>query len=321
MRSIAWQVRGVAFVLFGLGLGVATWSLATLGAGWAGWGVVLVVVVVASLLVGALVEMTVLRPLATLKETIEAMCADGDLTRRVPVSSDDEVGGTAAAYNKMVASIQTIIGKVFFNAMEVARASHQVFVESGQVADGSTRQHNAAQATANAMGGLTGAMHEVSQHAHETAAISQSASEVSREGVLIVNDASREMEKISRSVTQSSEVVRVLGERSHAISGIVQTIREIADQTNLLALNAAIEAARAGEHGMGFAVVADEVRKLAERSNQAAREISTLIKESTKRVEEGAQLSDQTGGSLKQIITAAQATAAKIAEIASATAG
>lgn len=332
MRSVAWKVRGVAFVLFCLGFGATTWSWATLGAGWLGWTVVFVVAAVVSLLVGGLVAMTVLRPLVTLKAAIEAMCADGDLTRRVPVTSDDEVGGTAAAYNKMVASIQTIIGKVFFNAMEVARASHQVFEESGQVADGSTRQHNAAQATANAMGGLTNAMHEVSQHAHETAAISQSASEVSREGVLIVNDASQEMEKISRSVTQSSEVVRILGERSHAISGIVQTIREIADQTNLLALNAAIEAARAGEQGRGFAVVADEVRKLAERTALATGEISTMIgaiqaetssaidsiSAGTAQAEHGADLAQQAAAALTRINSGARETMEKVDAIAAA---
>ncbi len=118
---------------------------------------------------------------------------------------------------------------------------------------------------------------------------------------------------------KSVDAMELIRNSSQQIGEIIQVISEIASQTNLLALNAAIEAARAGEHGMGFAVVADEVRKLAERSNQAAREISTLIKESTQRVEEGARLSVETGNALRQIVAGVETTAAKIGEIASTT--
>ena len=122
-------------------------------------------------------------------------------------------------------------------------------------------------------------------------------------------------EAVDRSITAMKEINR----SSEQISEIIQVISEIASQTNLLALNAAIEAARAGEHGLGFAVVADEVRKLAERSSEAAKQITGLIRESTQRVVEGTKLSEETGQALKQIIEGVTSTAESISQIASAT--
>ncbi len=113
-------------------------------------------------------------------------------------------------------------------------------------------------------------------------------------------------------VDEAVNAMKMIQKSSEQINDIIQVISEIASQTNLLALNAAIEAARAGEHGLGFAVVADEVRKLAERSSEAAKEISKLIKESSRRVEEGASLSQKVGDSLRKIVESVDDTASRI---------
>ncbi len=143
---------------------------------------------------------------------------------------------------------------------------------------------------------------------------------------VISSSSNRSREEANRMATLAGEAgatrnaavdaMRRIEKSSEQITDIIQVISDIASQTNLLALNAAIEAARAGEHGLGFAVVADEVRKLAERSSEAAKEITQLIKESSRRVAEGAELSDKVGGALVEIVEAIKKTATGINEIA-----
>ena len=198
-------------------------------------------------------------------------------------------------------------------------AIEQINESANQFAEGSRVIAESSQTLASGAQSQSSSVEEMSASIEE---LSRSVQVVKENAVLadkVAKEANQLADQGGKAVQKSVESMAQIRTSSQQIAEIIQVISEIASQTNLLALNAAIEAARAGEHGMGFAVVADEVRKLAERSNQAAREISTLIKESTTRVEEGAKLSDQTGESLKQIITAAEGTAAKIAEIAAAT--
>jgi methyl-accepting chemotaxis protein len=332
MKGVAWKIRTGILLLTAVA-GAAAWlAIAAFGGGTQGWGFALGLLLLAAVSVDLLLERGLVPRLNALQGAIGRMYQDGDLTRRASIEGNDEIAQTAAEFNRLIESFQTIIGKVFFNSVEVARASRLLIDEARCVAFGSNQQRDSALATAAEMSQLTAQMHEVSQNATETASLADTSSELSTEGVKIVSEASAEMERISASVTQSAHVVHALGERSKAISGIVLTIREIADQTNLLALNAAIEAARAGEQGRGFAVVADEVRKLAERTAKATGEITQMITEiqgetqsaivsieaGTGQAKNGADLARQAASSLERINSGARVTMEKVAAIASA---
>ncbi|MFZ2853313.1 MAG: methyl-accepting chemotaxis protein [Rhodocyclaceae bacterium] len=333
MNSLVWKIRGAMALLVLAAAAVAFNGKLSITA-LLDHGIAIALFGGLAIVLGSLLEHSLLSRLNTLHRSIERMYADGDLTRRTEISGSDEIAATAAAFNKLIASFQTIIGKVFFNSMEVGNASRQLIDDARHVTEGSNRQRDAALATASATTQLTGNMNDVSRNARETAGIAEAASTLSGEGMAIVCDATLEMERIATSVTRSTDVVRALGERSKAISGIVQTIREIADQTNLLALNAAIEAARAGEQGRGFAVVADEVRKLAERTAQATSEIGqmisaiqgetssaiTSIEAGTGQAQNGALLVQKAAGTLHQINDGARETQEKVDAIAAAVA-
>jgi methyl-accepting chemotaxis protein len=247
---------------------------------------------------------TLRRKVDHLLEVVRA-AAHGDLTREVRVEGDEPVDELAAGVAKMLKDLAAVIGQVTQSAAGFHEGARVIAEGSQNLAQGSQTQNASVQE-------MTASIEEL---AHSIDSVKESAAEADK----LARQADRLAEEGGSAVRKSTESMELIRASSTQIGEIIQVISEIAGQTNLLALNAAIEAARAGEHGMGFAVVADEVRKLAERSNQASREISKLIKESSHRVEEGVQLSDQAASSLTNIIQAAQATAAKIAEIATVT--
>lgn len=217
-----------------------------------------------------------LAPLGDLVRQAEALGA-GDLSVRLNVSSHDEIGQLARAFNQMSQALSTMVEHIRKASQEVNSRAQALSGLSSGAYEGMEQQSGEITSMAGAVEEFSATSLDIADNMGNTERLAQENAQQTRIGRTSMDEASSSLEQIAGALNSTATVINTLGQRSQEIGGIVGVITSIAEQTNLLALNAAIEAARAGEQGRGFAVVADEVRSLASRTRQATDEISSMI--------------------------------------------
>ncbi|WXL26910.1 methyl-accepting chemotaxis protein [Ectopseudomonas mendocina] len=204
---------------------------------------------------------------------------DGDLTVRLKVDREDELGQIAQGFNAFLSKLQTMIAQVVGSVQKVSDSSEHTADIAIRTNQGMQKQLAEIELVATAVHEMTATAQDVARNATFAAESANHADLAANQGKQTVQETATAIGALAEEIGRAVTVVQTLAKDSENINAILVAIRGIAEQTNLLALNAAIEAARAGEQGRGFAVVADEVRNLAQKTQQATEEIQVMIQQ------------------------------------------
>ncbi len=233
-----------------------------------------------------------------------AAVAQGDLTETIDEEYLGAFGQLKADANQTIDKLTEVVGNIQETSESVKTAADEISQGNLDLSQRTESQASSLEQTAASMEEMTSTVKQNAENAQAADKLARSAREQAEKGGAVVS--------------QAVSAMRDINDSSKKIADIIGVIDEIAFQTNLLALNASVEAARAGEQGRGFAVVASEVRNLAGRSATAAKEIKELIDDSTRKVNAGTELVEESGGTLQEIVDGVQSVTTVVAEIAEA---
>lgn len=226
-----------------------------------------------------LIHRNVLRPLAQMNQAVFNLArGEGDLTLRLKIHRQDEMGMLAININLFLAKLQGMVVEINELSANLLQTAERCDVLSTDTRISSDAQQSELEQVATAITEMSQAVQEVAGNAVKTSMATDEATLYVEQGYCLAGHANEAIEQLVGEVESVATLMRSLSTESNSIGNIIEVIDGISEQTNLLALNAAIEAARAGDHGRGFAVVADEVRTLSGRTRTSTEEIGASIK-------------------------------------------